>query len=202
MGGQRRKRQRVFHVGPYGQALFKLVADTMGRGSPGYRRLLFWPRDMIFATVGTQLVFPRLVESLRYLVEEYENDVFAQTIDQEYEYQAKGRLICVKQLAPQAFDDRFSASRLVISHAGIGSIISASRFQKPIILVPRQAELKEHRNNHQADTANRFTGSTGIYVANDARQIAALCQSPLDARPALDPASSSLIGGIRDFIFG
>ncbi len=155
---------------------------------------------MIFATVGTQLTFDRLVNALRYLVDTHDHEIVAQTIDQEYEYRAKGHLTCVKHLTPQAFDERFAAARLVISHAGIGSIISASRFQKPIILMPRNAELNEHRNNHQADTAARFSGSPGIYIANDEKQIAALCLSDLDARPALDPASSGLITGIRSFI--
>lgn len=155
---------------------------------------------MIFATVGTQLTFDRLVQSLRYLVENHDHEIFAQTIDQEYEYRAKGHLTCVKQLAPSAFDERFAAARLVISHAGIGSIISASRFQKPIILMPRSADLNEHRNNHQVDTAARFSGSRGIYIANDEKQIAALCLADLEARPSLDPASSGLIAGIRDFI--
>jgi len=155
---------------------------------------------MIFATVGTQLTFDRLIQALRYLVDHHDHEVFAQTIDQEYEYRAKGRLICVKHLAPQAFDERFAAARLVISHAGIGSIISASRFQKPIILMPRSAELKEHRNNHQADTAARFSGSPGIYVANDEVEISKLCEAKLEPRPALDPASSSLIAGIKGFI--
>jgi len=155
---------------------------------------------MIFATVGTQLPFPRLVHYLRHLVDHQRHEVFAQTIDQSYEYQSRGRLICVKSLDPQSFDEHFAEARVVISHAGIGSIISASRFQKPIILVPRRAELNEHRNDHQADTAMRFMNATGIYIANTEAQIQDLCQGRLEARPALSPASSNLIAGIRTFI--
>jgi len=155
---------------------------------------------MIFATVGTQLTFPRLTQYLRSVVDILPLEILAQTIDEEYEYEATGRLACVKSLTPQAFDEHMAAARLVISHAGIGSIISATRFQKPIILVPRSAELKEHRNNHQADTALRFSGSPGIYIANDDIEIARLCRRELVPRPALDPANSSLILGISDFI--
>lgn len=155
---------------------------------------------MIFATVGTQLTFQRLIQYLRDVVEQHPHQILAQTIDQEYEYCPKGRLVCVKNLTPQDFDRHMSAATLVVSHAGIGSIISASRFQKPIILVPRRCELGEHRNDHQVDTTHRFAGSRGIYVANDGAEIADLFLADLEARPLLDPASSSLISGISRFI--
>lgn len=157
---------------------------------------------MIFATVGTQLTFNRLIQYLHEVVEQHPHEIFAQTIDKKYEYRAIGRLVCVKALTPQEFDRHMSTARLVVSHAGMGSIISASRFQKPIILVPRRCDLGEHRNDHQVDTTRRFADSRGIYVANERREIAELLLADLEARPALDPASSSLISGISRFIAG
>lgn len=156
---------------------------------------------MIFATVGTQLPFPRLLEALRQLVEIENCFVFAQTIDTEYEYHSKGKLVCKKNLTPTEYDEKFSNSRLVISHAGIGSIISASRFQKPIILMPRRQEFKEHRNNHQVETAHHFSEAKGIYIASNVNEVISLLKRDLLTRPVLNSESSQLILGIRSFIW-
>jgi len=56
---------------------------------------------------------------------------------------------------------------LIVSHAGMGSIISALKFKKPIIIFPRMAEKGEHRNNHQFATAKWLEDKSGIKVAWD-----------------------------------
>jgi len=62
--------------------------------------------------------------------------------------------------------DRFYAnSRVVVCHAGIGSIISAMEFNKPTILVPRKKILNEHIDDHQAEIA-RFVENKMKVVYN------------------------------------
>lgn len=54
---------------------------------------------------------------------------------------------------------------LVVAHAGMGSVITAGEYGKPIVLLPRRAAFGEHNNDHQADTAAWLGGRPGIHVA-------------------------------------
>ena len=88
-------------------------------------------------------------------------------------------------------------------HAGIGSILAAMQHEKPIIVMPRRAKLRETRNDHQVATAKMFTKLGGIVVASDENELLERLDS-LDAvaKPApLSPmASTELIEAIRSFI--
>jgi UDP-N-acetylglucosamine transferase subunit ALG13 len=156
---------------------------------------------MIFATVGTQLPFPRMLTCLRQLVEKLPIEVFAQTITEECTYSAAGMLTCVKKLSPQEFDAQFSRAELIVSHAGIGSIISAARARKPIALIPRRHEFGEHRNDHQMDTVRKFADRQGLYVAHDFADLLRIVNQPLQSYSLADQ-ESNLINGIRRFIWG
>lgn len=51
------------------------------------------------------------------------------------------------------FDKLCHDARLIVAHAGMGTIISAMTKGKPIIVFPRIAALGEHRNEHQLATS-------------------------------------------------
>lgn len=65
------------------------------------------------------------------------------------------------------FETYLKSCRCIISHAGIGTILNAQKFQKPIILVPRLARFKEHRNDHQLATCKTLAGRPGIRIVQD-----------------------------------
>lgn len=117
---------------------------------------------MILATVGTQLPFPRLIEALDQLAPRLDEPVIAQT--------GKTRLkpLNIEQhdsLAPRQFDELFKTARTVVAHAGIGTVLAAKKYCKPLILFPRRASFGEHRNDHQLATAEQLRRHAGIYVA-------------------------------------
>jgi len=157
---------------------------------------------MIFATVGTQLPFDRLVDALRYVVDSEQVHIFAQTINNNMRYNSIGTLECVETLCPSDYDQHFLSADVVISHAGIGSIISASRFQKPIILIPRRFDFGEHRNNHQLDTVEKFSNVPGIYVAENPFDLLSLIKSQLRSLDIPSDKNSSLVSGLRKYIHG
>ena len=93
---------------------------------------------------------------------------------------------------PEAFEAAFREARLIVGHAGIGTVLSAQRFRKPLILLPRRTALGEHRNDHQMATARQLDGRQGLTIAWEADALAALVaetgQPPMggaDAAPAL-----------------
>jgi len=97
--------------------------------------------------------------------------VIAQTCDDAFR---ADNLQCHATLAPKEFDAYVGSCRLLVSHAGIGSILTARKYGKPIVIVPRQACLGEHRNDHQMATARQLEGRKGIYVAKDDAALRAL----------------------------
>nr|WP_246265824.1 glycosyltransferase [Aromatoleum diolicum] len=77
----------------------------------------------------------------------------------------------VAMLPPDRAMQLFVGADVIVSHAGMGSILTALKFRKPIIIMPRRAELGEHRNDHQVATAKWLAGRTGIHVASDAQEL-------------------------------
>lgn len=57
-------------------------------------------------------------------------------------------------------------SDLVITHGGVGSILSALQLGKKVIAIPRLAEYGEHTNNHQIQIVNEFF-NTGYILKCD-----------------------------------
>jgi UDP-N-acetylglucosamine transferase subunit ALG13 len=126
---------------------------------------------VIFATVGTQLPFPRLMTMLDRIAGEQGLRVIAQTCDSAFR---AVNLQCHASLAPGEFDEYVKTCRLLVSHAGIGSILTARKYGKPIVIMPRQVRLGEHRNDHQMATARQLGGRKGIYVVQDDAALRAL----------------------------
>jgi UDP-N-acetylglucosamine transferase subunit ALG13 len=128
---------------------------------------------MIFATVGTQLSFNRMIATIDSWAAVRAVDIFAQTGATSYHIR---NLKHVDFLAPSDFDRYFTEASLVIAHAGIGSILTARLYAKPLIIMPRREELGEHRNNHQVATAKKLQAQNwgNIYIAWDEYELKSL----------------------------
>lgn len=156
---------------------------------------------MIFVTVGTDLPFNRLVR----VVDEWaqatgRQDVFAQIGETDWQ---PAHVAWSKFLHPSEFAQRFSDADVIVAHAGMGTILSALQWQKPILAMPRRASLGEQRNEHQLATARHLAGLGKIDVAMNEDELRAM----LDRLGALRPhekiaayASDSLITALREFI--
>ena len=100
---------------------------------------------MIFATVGTQLPFDRLLSGLdSWAARNPEVPILAQTGASERRF---GHIRTVSQLSQANFQAQFEKARLIVAHAGMGTILSAAEFGKPVILMPRLAKFNEHLHN-------------------------------------------------------
>ena len=158
---------------------------------------------MIFVTVGHQMPFDRLVS----IVDEWAGergriDVFAQIGDtglrpRHIEHAAR--------ISPTEFIRRVGESRCIVGHAGMGTILTALRHERPVLVMPRLATLRETRNEHQLATARRLAGRPGVEVAFDE----AALRSRLDRLDELTSADAipshanpSLIAAVRAFVAG
>ena len=156
---------------------------------------------MIFVTVGTQLSFDRLIEAVdAWAGENPSESVFAQVGPGQYKTRYCQSAAFVP---PNQANDLFLRADLIVSHAGMGSILTAMRYRKPILVMPRRASLGEHRNEHQLATAKWLHKKAGVFVANDASDMSRL----LSARSNLtsgngisDYADVAFTDCLRDFI--
>jgi UDP-N-acetylglucosamine transferase subunit ALG13 len=158
---------------------------------------------MMFVTVGTQLPFDRLIKCIdRWAGSSFAGEVVAQIGPARWK---PSHLQWVEFVGPEEFRRYVETADAVVSHAGMGSIITALELGKPILVMPRRADLGEHRNDHQMATARRFHEQGRIEVAFDETEL-------LDKLAHLDgiqakgriaaQASSRLVETIRAFIAG
>ena len=154
---------------------------------------------MILATVGTQLPFDRFIRIVDEAAPGLAMPVFAQTGQGSY---VPHNMEWKALIEPIEFDALIARTRLIVSHAGIGTVVMAQKFRKPVILFPRRAKLGEHRNDHQVATVDALEGRPGMYVARTAEQLVALMGQELaPPEPLVANASRDrLLGAVADFI--
>jgi len=154
---------------------------------------------VIFVVTGTQLPFDRLIRMLDEIAPQLDEEIVAQVNGSGY---LPRHINTIDLLPPDEFDRLFSSARLIVAHAGIGTIITAMQQQKPVIIFPRIAALGEHRNEHQLATAAKMKEAGWVYVANTKEELAELLQRP-DLHPLCtigSSASESLVESITDFV--
>ncbi len=153
---------------------------------------------MIFVTVGTQIPFDRLMQMVDEVAPSLGGEeIVAQSCAGEY---SPRRFSTVQFIEPAEFERIMDTARIVVAHAGIGTIISAMRRGKPLVVVPRQAALHEHRNDHQLATATMLARRSGVAVAHNAAELLPLMlNAPVPARLSPHP-SPSLIDALRSAI--
>ncbi|MEM9517623.1 MAG: glycosyltransferase [Actinomycetota bacterium] len=153
----------------------------------------------IFVTVGTELPFDRLVRTVdRWAAERsLGHSVLAQVGDTTITPTA---MAWSPFIPAQEFRSYFAHADLVVAHAGMGTIISALRDQRPLLVMPRRSALGEHRSDHQYATATRLAEMGWVDVAMDEHELPSLLDRPqLTDRPRVGPfAQDSLISAVRD----
>lgn len=155
---------------------------------------------MIFVTVGTQLAFDRLVATV---------DLWNASKDLKVFMQVGPSSIKTKHgesaqfIDPVKADQLFKDASLVVSHAGMGSILTALRYQKPIIIMPRLASLGEHRNDHQLATCKWLGSKPGISVATDEKELLKLLNDSQNIKGGEGIsmyASDELVSNLKTFL--
>jgi UDP-N-acetylglucosamine transferase subunit ALG13 len=156
---------------------------------------------VIFLTVGHQMPFDRLVRAVDEWARRCERaDVFAQIGEGEYWPSA---FPAAPFLTPLQFQQRMEQASAIVSHAGTGTIIAALQLGKPLLVLPRRADLGETRNDHQRATADHFGANGQILVAPDEDALVAM----MDDLQTFEPpgslgrdASPELLQRINAFI--
>jgi UDP-N-acetylglucosamine transferase subunit ALG13 len=156
---------------------------------------------MIFVSVGAQMPFDRLIRTVdRWAGLRGAADVFAQIGDSNYKAQ---HIETARFINPIEFRKQVENARIIVAHAGMGSIITAFEFGKPMIVMPRRGDLGETRNDHQVATASHFAAKGDVIAAFSENELL----EKLDGTALLGRvnrlnswASEPLVTAIRSFL--
>jgi len=157
---------------------------------------------MIFVTVGTQLPFERLIKA----ADEWAGanpaiPVIAQVGLTEYR---PLHMQVVNKLDPDHYQQHFKQAKVVVSHVGMGTIISGIEAAKPLVLMPRLAAYGEHRNDHQVGTAKKFGSIKTIHIVESAEELGLAITAALNQNENLESASLNtspvLLGKLKEFV--
>jgi len=124
---------------------------------------------MIFVTVGTSSWnFTRLIKEMDRIAEEVNEEVIIQIGYDKYEPKNAKYF---RTTTKEEMERLYESARIIVSHAGIGTIISAIKHNKPIIVIPRRMEYGENFDNHQVDTARELEREGIVKVVWDIEEI-------------------------------
>jgi UDP-N-acetylglucosamine transferase subunit ALG13 len=156
---------------------------------------------VIFVTVGTDGPFDRLVRAVdSWAGETGQRDVFAQIGQSEFR---PLHMKSVPSLGCLEFAHCVRSAAIVVAHAGMGTILTALEYGKPVIVMPRVAALAERRNDHQLATARSLAPLGRVAVAFNEDELR-LQLERIDELTAGDSigqhAQPQLVAAIRDFI--
>ncbi|MEO7381150.1 MAG: glycosyltransferase, partial [Paracoccaceae bacterium] len=91
------------------------------------------------------------------------SDVLAQIGDGAYEPR---HMQFIRRLSQAEFATTVERAELTVAHAGMGTVITAGRMGRPLVLLPRIQDRGEHTTDHQIATANWLRDRPGIYIAD------------------------------------
>ncbi len=156
---------------------------------------------MIVVTVGAQMPFNRLVRCVDAWAGSHgRDDVFAQIADTDWR---PSHIQWKPFLDPSEYRRYLFQADVIVAHAGMGTILTALEFCKPLLVMPRRGDLNETRNDHQFGTARAFAETDRVTVAWNEHELLQSLDN-LDSIPApkqiASHASLELLATLRGFI--
>ncbi len=123
---------------------------------------------MILVTLGTQdKKFNRLLDAIQ---KQIDNGIIKEKVVVQAGYSAdyKSKDMEIFDLIPvDDFDNLMKECDLLITHGGVGSIISGLKNEKKVIAAARLQKYGEHTNDHQLQIIDNFSKSGYILALDD-----------------------------------
>ena len=142
---------------------------------------------MIFVTTGTQLPFDRLLSIIDKSYKLINQDVIAQASTSSVHIE---NFNVNSTYSREEFETIFNSADIIIAHAGMGTILTALKLNKKLIIFPRLSKYNEHRNDHQIATANHMKSLPNVLVAETENRLLECILQMRDLNPS--PSSEHL----------
>lgn len=152
---------------------------------------------MIFVTLGTQdKQFKRLLD----LIENshIEDEIIVQAGYTKY---SSNKMKIYDYLEKSLFEKYIYEADLVISHAGVGTIVSSLKRGQKVLAVPRLAKYGEHHNDHQLQIADAYYQKGYIEVLKDGEDIDEKLKMMKKFKPKKFVANNEIfVNKLKDYI--
>lgn len=150
---------------------------------------------MIFVTVGTHtLGLDRLVQAMDSVAAGLDDEVVMQIGSTPFKPQHARYF----DFAPMDEMERWcAAASLIISHAGAGSILTAQKFDKPLLLVPRLRKFGEVIDDHQLELALALEATGQAVAVQDVAQLASALKLARQCHWDTNKRKAALVAELR-----
>lgn len=156
---------------------------------------------MIFVSVGTwHLGFDRLIEALDHLADSrvIDEETIVQVGNSQY---MPRNFKAIKFCTPVEFEKLVADSRVLITHAGVGAMMTGILNDRPVVVLPRKANLQEADDDHQFNTAEQFEKEGMVLVAYDTENLAKKIKEAGVFKPSLESEGLSAIQAeVRNYL--
>ena len=128
---------------------------------------------MIFVTLGTQdKTFERLLEAIDKAIEkgEIKEKIIVQAGNTKYESK---NMEIFDLISPDEFEKLVNKCDILITHGGVGSILTAVKKGKKVVAAARLKKYNEHVNDHQKQIIKEFEKEGYLIELKDFNQIGA-----------------------------
>lgn len=174
----------------------------MGKYERSIPRCRLWGVDiLIFVTLGTQdKSFDRLLKLLDNEIEKkiIQDKVIVQAGHTKYKSKNMEILDYVSQ---EEFEKYIKNCECLITHGGVGSIITGLKLNKKVLVMPRLFKYKEHHNDHQLEITEEFTKEGYILSFNNEKSFEKAYQKLKNFKPRKYKSNTeNMIKLIKDFI--
>ena len=121
---------------------------------------------MIFVTLGTQdKSFVRLLKAIDKAIDDgiIKDEVIVQAGYTKYE---SDNMKIFDLIDRDEFANYIKKCDVLITHGGVGSIITGLKNNKKVIAIPRLSKYKEHINDHQIQNNEAFSSNGYVLMAD------------------------------------
>jgi UDP-N-acetylglucosamine transferase subunit ALG13 len=155
---------------------------------------------MIYVTLGTMFLdFPRLILKMDEIAATTGERIVIQTgmgdtipVHCEYfDFRPREEVLSLQREA-----------RVVVCHAGIGTVSEVLTAKRPLIVVPRLKRYTEHMNDHQLDLARAVERRGWGRMILDVAELESACAAPPRAYSGYAPARVQLVDAVRTMVIG
>ena len=153
---------------------------------------------MIYVTVGTMFLdFPRLIGAMDAIAANTGERVVVQiglgkTFPEHCEhfgFKPREEVLALQREA-----------RVIVCHAGIGSVLDALHVRRPFIVVPRRKRFNEHMNDHQMDLAQAIERRGWGLAVYNIEDLPTACATPKPFPAHYQPGKEPLVAAVRGFV--
>lgn len=152
---------------------------------------------MIFVTLGVSEPFDRLLEALRSL-----------RIDEELVVQLGESTVrppgatFVEFLPYEALVEHVRRARVVVSHAGVGTVMTTLLNGKRPVVMPRLRRLNEAVDDHQLAFGRRLHQQGLVRMVENAAELADALRKADADRPVATGVDARLVRELREYLLG